>query len=310
MIRTLTHPPTYLEREFTQCINRIASAAVNNQYNKCGWFSTPMAFNPGLADIALSVAAETVDPATIRPQFQFQAGIKTFIQIKNQSSFRADVTMYRVTPKRDLPKTFGALGGANPAWISSSFAAAQALLTSIPVTARLKEFDEHNADLKTPGLISGLSVKRLSRFYLNAGEFKQFRFAKKPTTRSKSQDGLHLTTDTYDSIWVQQKWMGSFVVFRVQGSEVHDEAKVTAALAAAPAITNLDFGSTMSTFNCEFYCQAKMFVHGLGVPTTTHYGVISTILPQIPGAPGLAIAAAGAGVIDPQVPVASNAMVT
>lgn len=268
----------------------------SNAQNTAYWYVMPEHWHTMMVDAHLEAATGVAAVAVPTSQRLHLDKCRTFVQFKNMCTTRCDVTVYRMRLHRDRPKAADDIFGPNPPWITAADDAGNQLIpvtqiaattSGLPalVAAYRQTLLTHNSEpADFPAIKTLCSVKKLGRYFMNGGEFKHIRFAtKKGHWANKAKDGLSDTAATtqqsYKSAWDHLKWMGPMIVFRVQGSAVHDESK--AETAGTPNALDLtDMIQTFSGFNVEFYwrkdTQSTIYSANL------HYqGQVSAALPTI-----------------------------
>lgn len=270
--------PVVLTYEAKQNISKMG----DNLQNYCQWYGFFPTWHATHVDAHMAAQAGAAI-ATIKPDFQyFLDKVQTFLQFKNMSNSRCDVTLYKLYPKRDIPAAAPAITGVNPQWVQDGFAAAQQNLAVVPGAVpapRLQPYDEHNADLfMSSNMAEFFSIKKVLRKFMEPGQFvilkaKDF----KGHVISKNRLGLQQTTDTYAGEYRHQRWQGPIWLFRIQGSQTH----------AAPGgvvplpLNNTDLSVTMSGFNVEFYIRTKTASLGaVGTQPIQATAMMTDVLPR------------------------------
>lgn len=271
--------PVVLTYESKQNISKMG----DNLQNYCQWFGFFPMWRTFIIDDHFAAQAAAA-PNTIKPDFEFFLDkCETFLQFKNMSNTRADVTMYKLYPKRDIPAAAPAITGVNPQWLVDGFAAAQQNIAVVPggsYVPRLQPYDEHNADLfMSSNMAEFFSIKKTLRKFIEPG---QFVILKAKDNRghvvSKTKLGMQVTTDTYSTEYRHQRWQGPIWLFRVQGSQVH---AVPPPPAVVLPLNNTDLSITMSGFNVEFYIRTKTSSLGaVGTQPKQYTAMMSDILPR------------------------------
>lgn len=280
--------PVVLEQEQTQCVNKIGP----NFQNFCGWFALPQAWDVSIVTNHME-AQMTGVISTVSPSAQIQlSGIQKYLQYKNMCNKRVDVTCYRLKCRRDMPAAFVDFFGTNPTWLQTAFnvsdislpiTQARAATAGLPATIvpRTPAFNEHNVELRnSPTLKEFFSIKQVSRVFLAPGEWRKMHFSKKGKKISKVRDGI-VAAASWGSTWDHLKWMGPILLFRVQGSNVHDETLYSGQQAAG--LTNFELNTTMSGFNVEFYIKTRSkSLNMLSNSENIQYmGTVSNALPTV-----------------------------
>lgn len=267
-MQRLLSRPIILNNEQTMAVNKLGP----NFQNFCSWYCVPKHWSVMDVDCHLQ-AQNTSAIASVPLTFQAQLmSHRMYMQFKNMCNKRVDVTMYELKLKRDRAAAASDMFGLNPAWLQAVMAvsahllptcAAIATANGLPATVAVRTtgFDTHNVDPKDyPGLNQTFSIKQKLRKFLAPGEFSSFTTSRKGRKVSKVLDGVN-TSSSYTATYDHMKWMGPLLLFRVQGSNVHDETLYTAAIGAG--LDNTVLNTTMSGFNVEFY--SKRTTKSIGV---------------------------------------------
>lgn len=196
---------------------------------------------------------------------------KSWMQVKNQCNKRIDITVFKLTPRRDTPglwhEAFAGqtIGGINKAWLQVMWATG----TQPPIlnTAngaylvpdRLVAWDEHNADPFQSAMPKYFKIKKMQRKFMEPGTFFQLKVhMKRPKYFNKITDGTALN-GTYSSTWQHLRKMGFIYLIRAQGSATHDSTSCVVPNNQTATVT-----MTMGGFNAEIFKQSEYHFHGLG----------------------------------------------
>lgn len=277
-LRSVLYPPVKWMDEGTLCVNNVG----DDLQAKCSWWCFPMSWtNSQLISGAQSVAEQKIASIATKTRFCLEKA-QQFMQFKNMSNARADVTVYKVYPKRDIPAGMPQLTGVNSAQVQEWFQEDNnpQPVNSVgdpPVTIwaglRLQSFDEHDADVIGRGNSGLYRIKKVMRKFLEPGQFVILKHTdRKPKLISKAQygvDGSGSWSDQYDHL----KELGGFYLFRVQGSATHNNSLVV------PPLTNAQLGATMGGYNVEFYYKRMFQMRQFPDTYIERTGVVSAELP-------------------------------
>lgn len=234
--RTSAVKKQFYRRFFQKCVTfpirldqEVCSTMANigdNLQNLCSWL--PLALlGPGTIDNLLSAASGISDVTDI--QSGFHCGLEKgnmSVQIKNASNHRADVTVYRLTPRSDWPLALYSpvQGTINPQWIQDAFSDLTRSNVLTPDT-RLHAYNEHDADPFKSDMTGMFKIKKILRKFLPPGGFFSFSTNMKNRMLSKSKFGIIKDNATLAGTWGWHRKFGSLYLIRAQGPIIHDEAK-------------------------------------------------------------------------------------
>lgn len=258
VLQRALYPPIRVVSESTFALNSFG----DNLQDKCSWLGLRPHWSIGEMENMFrsqfnvaSIEQINITQKLVLEQAQF------WLQFKNMSNTRADVTVYKLYPRMDIPSGFSGFTGINPTGLQEWFADAVNATPTNPVTndpnpgdllwpnLRRQAYNEHDADITTAGSSRFFRIKKVMRKFLEPGQFVILKSAdRKPKIITKQKYGL-AAEQTFQDQWDYFKSFGPILLFRVQGSATHNKT-----LATAPA-TNKLLDSTMSSYNVEFYTR-------------------------------------------------------
>lgn len=280
VLQRALYPPLRTVTESAVALNSFG----NNLQDHCSWYGLrPLWGIVHMENMMRSLYnKQTVEEIDVSNKIVLEKA-QMFLQFKNMANSRADVTVYKLYPRMDMPAGFQEITGTNPALLQNWFTSADNPLpnnvgaagppdTRVWPALRRQNFNEHDADITTSGASQFFRIKKVMRKFLEPGQFVILKMAdRRPKIVSKQKFGI-IAGDTFSANWDYWKSFGPILLFRVQGSATHNKS-----LATAPA-SNKDLQSTMSSYNVEMYIKRAYTARQHSAFITQH-GMISASLP-------------------------------
>lgn len=202
----------------------------DNLQDMCSWLAlNPLV--PAVLDAVLAMAKGSADATTVQAQYQAYMEYRKFrFQIKNDGAHRVQYTIYRLTPRRELPAAFSDMSGINPQRLQDAFSNRASISNT---GTRMPAYNEHGANPFRTLLPHTYKIKTVSNGFLEPGKFKTFRWLKRNLLINKAKYGVMTTLGTIASAWDWVKDCGPIYLIRAQGPLVHDNAQITSGKASA-----------------------------------------------------------------------------
>lgn len=273
VLQRALYPPVRIEAEGTTALNSFG----DDLQDRCSWWGyKPLWTIPRMQELMRSIFnKDSIEQVDVSDKLLLESA-KLFLQFKNMANTRADVTVYKLYPRMDMPQLMTSTDGVNPPIVQGWFGAADNPLPDNPSTqwASLRRgvFNEHDADITVAGSSKFFRIKKVMRKFLEPGQFVILKMAdRRPKLVSKAMFGV-VAGQSFADYWDHFKAFGPILLFRVQGSATHNKS-----LATAPA-DNKQLGSTMSSYNVEFYVKGQWTARENPALSSRH-GIISERLP-------------------------------
>lgn len=220
--------PAYIDADGIATLANVG----NNLQGKCTWYCL-RPFTPGMIDNVIAVCNNADTSADLSPDATgYMEFHKTMFQLKNEGNHRADVTVYGIWPRRDMPAAFTNMTGLNPQFLQDAFAdRVSGTLTG----ARVPPYNEYDADIFRSNLPSQYKIKPLRRFVLEPGDYRVLQHRVYNKFYTKQKFCINAAGSTIASIWDDLRVCGMRFLIRVQGSMSHDNDQLTSGRASFTA---------------------------------------------------------------------------
>lgn len=217
--------PSYIDSDGTATLANVG----NNLQGKCTWYVL-RPFTPAMIDNVIAVCNEAPDSSTLSVDASgYMEFHKTLLQYKNEGNHRADITVYAIWPRRDMPAAMNNFTGLNPQYLQDCF---NDRSVGTLTNARLPTYDEYDADIFRSGLPSTYKIKQIRRSVLEPGEYRVLQHKILNKFYNKQKFCINATGSTIASIWDDLRVCGMRFLFRVQGSMSHDNDQLTSGRAS------------------------------------------------------------------------------
>lgn len=219
------YSPVYIDTDNSATLANIG----NNLQGKCTWYCL-RPFTPAFIDSVIACCNNASDSAALEADANgYMEFHKTMAQYKNEGNHRADVTVYAIWPRRDMPAALANIVGVNPQLLQDAFAD-RAVGTL--ANARVPAFDEYDADIFRSNMPSMYKIKQIRRQVLEPGQYSVIKHALYDKLYSKQKFCINAAGTTVASVWDDLRVCGMRFLFRVQGSMSHDEDQITSGRAS------------------------------------------------------------------------------
>lgn len=220
-----TMTPVYIDSDGTATLANVG----NNLQGKCTWYCfRPM--RPGDIDNVIAGCNNSADSSALSPDASgYMEFHKTLMQYKNEGNHRADVTVYALWPRHDMPAALNNMSGINPQMLQDAFSDRDlGTLTG----ARLPAYDEYDADIFRSNMPSMYKIKQIRRQVLEPGAYAILKHAVRDKFYNKQKFCINAAGTSISTVWDDLKVCGMRFLFRIQGSMSHDESQVTSGRAS------------------------------------------------------------------------------
>lgn len=283
--RNILTKPVQLTEETLLSLNNYG----DNLQGKCSWYIMQPSWSPAGIDAQIQ-CQENLGAGDVKRTVDIcLSKFQTWCQFKNMGNQRADVTLYKLYPKRDLllggayrvlpiagTKPGIYTGAANEILPAGATAATQASYPGAPGGWRLPVWNEHNYNIFDNVFLPDMfTIKKTMRKFIEPGQFVVLKNTDFRERVLGYGDFGIATTELLQTRYEHLKMFGPLWLFRIQGSAMHNKT------IAAP-ITDATTGATMGCYNVEMYIRKRTESYGaVGTAPQKQISMLSARLPTM-----------------------------